>query len=133
MLANNFMKPKALGISEAEVAALIAVLGMLERGELNYQPYVHPGVPNGFNMSGYWHEHHCGTTGCIAGWASFLSKGCAFADFVGGETSLLHRPQSLCDLFLNVKDEITPSQAATALRNYLTMGEPRWSEALAAD
>jgi hypothetical protein len=28
--------------------------------------------------------------------------------------------------------DITPAQAAVALRNYLTEGEPRWEEALAA-
>ena len=28
--------------------------------------------------------------------------------------------------------EITPAQAAIALRNFLTHGEPRWAEAMAA-
>src|SRR5690349_3894016 len=69
MLAQNFMKPEALGISESETAALIRVLGMLERGEIGEQH---------FDMSFY--QSHCGTIGCICGWANFVSKGKAFPE-----------------------------------------------------
>jgi hypothetical protein len=35
MLANSFMTPSALGISDVEFDALVKVLGMLERSEIS--------------------------------------------------------------------------------------------------
>jgi hypothetical protein len=34
MLANNFMTPSALGLSDVEFESLVKVLGMLERGDI---------------------------------------------------------------------------------------------------
>lgn len=143
MLAQNFQTAEALGITDTELDALIKVLGMLERGELDGH----------FDM-GNW-LNHCGTVGCIAGTAHIVTDGVAFPwvrdlmAFFRGEdrglswkavTSYPRNRPFLWDLF-TPEDEaesvgiglgaIKPAQAAIALRNYLSSGEPRWAEALA--
>lgn len=72
MLAQNFRTAADLGISDAELGALITVLGMLERGELVYAPHNNSTVPNGFNMGSVDHQTDCGTVACICGWARFI-------------------------------------------------------------
>lgn len=128
MLAQNFKTAAELGITDPEFDALSQVLGMLERNELAYHRSLMPIVANGFNM-GLIHRHdHCGTVACIYGWAKTLHK-----SFMGGRTD------NLMDLFcgegrpagFELRD-ITDEQAAIALRNYLTHGEPRWAETLSA-
>jgi hypothetical protein len=78
-----------------------------------------------FNMDMWASRAHCGTIMCIGGTAEFLMK-----EEFGDE------PEQLYRLFHPDTDipwpDITPNQAAIALRNYLTHGEPRWDEALAA-
>jgi hypothetical protein len=126
MLAQNFMKAVDLGISSDDVEALVAVLGMLERGEVTHHPS-ETECRDGFNMK---HYGHCGTTQCIAGLADRLYG-------VGLCCRHLNSlPGPLDDLFCGPQfgkhnEDITVEQAATALRNYLTHGEPRWDEALA--
>lgn len=120
MLAQNFMKPEALGISEAEIAALISVLGMMEREEIEV------------DMREWGHP--CGTVHCIGGWARAISSQDHFHS--------ARRPKNLEALFYPscfvVNGKLvngfiaTRRQAAIALRNYLTTGEPRWPEALAS-
>ena len=81
MLAQNFKTAETLGISDCEVEALIKVLRLLECDELIYVPYQKARKfkgTNGFNMSfGVSDEatQHCGSIGCIAGWARFLEPG----------------------------------------------------------
>lgn len=127
MLAQNFKTPVDLGISETEHRALIATLGYLEREDL-------PGILN-LNM---WAvragKGDCGTNACIAGWAWIFSDCKAFADIVGpsgtggGEDWVACRPKGLRALLLSAHHDAT--HAPSALRNYLTHGEPRWAEAL---
>lgn len=141
MLAQNFIMPAALGISDIEFESLVKVLGMLERGEIEYMPATwrdcprrsDPVTPKFFNMCLIETENNCGTACCILGWARHVAGD---RTLFGGE---LHQP--LKDLFRlgdtsdgyvgKFSEEMLPSEAAVALRSYLTTGEPRWAEAVA--
>lgn len=74
----------------------------------------------GFNMA----EWHCGTVGCIGGWAEYL-----FADEARESLGITLRMAS--DLFwpddVGPYVEITPLQAAAVLRNLAATGEVDWS------
>ena len=127
MLAQNFKTAKELGLAEVEVEALISVLRMLERGDIAREQ---------FHMGHFRHE--CKTPACICGWAHHVSRGRAFSELTSPcGPIILHRRASsaLSELFRLTQargsgGEITPTQAALALRNYLTYGEPRWAEAM---
>lgn len=136
MLANNFMPPSALGLSDVEFESLVKVLGMLERGE----------IPDGeFTMRRV--QHPCRTPACLCGWANHVSAGRAFPLHAKPGLTVFSSktygprwrdmPRRLQELFAYGGRPIdpvyvaTPSQAAIALRNYLTHGEARWAEALA--
>ena len=128
MLAQNFKTAKELDLAGVEVDALVTVLRMLERGDIARQD---------FHMGRFRHE--CKTPACICGWAHHISRGRAFSELTSPYGPiLLHRrvSGSLSELFrlTEARDsggEISPAQAAVALRNYLTHGEPRWAEAMA--
>jgi hypothetical protein len=136
MLANNFMPPSALGLSDVEFESLVKLLGMLERGEIPDDQFTMRRV-----------QHPCRTPACLCGWANHLSGGRAFpleakpgvTVFSGTTYAPRWRemPQRLQNLFAyggRATDPVyaaSPSQAAIALRNFLTEGEPRWAEALA--
>jgi hypothetical protein len=129
MLANSFMKAEALGITEPEVRAMIKVLGMLERGELQHVPNAPRSrrpITNGFCMDTW----ECGTAACIGGWVqrvSGISMEGRWREFPAIDH--LFYPEEMNDDALLSK--MTDGAAAIALRNYLTTGEPRWAEALA--
>ena len=134
MLAQNFMTPKQLDITATMHAALVKVLGMLERGEIVHAPDVKDmfRFPKGqlnFNMN-VWEKprgQNCGTVHCIGGWAEHVSD----ARFRFGPL-----PRALGNLFYPPSnsgldyERINTYQAASALRNYLTLGEARWDEVL---
>lgn len=113
MLAQNFMAPSALGIPDAAFNALVKVLGMLERKEIEEAL---------FDM-GRIGRPECGTPGCIMGWGKAITGKRDF-DF--------YAPDAFCKLVSVERRGATTAQAAIALRSYLTTGEPRWAEALAA-
>jgi hypothetical protein len=136
MLAQNFMTAADLGLADEEQAALVALLGMLERGELHHVPLsdvstlgdIPENFTGGFNME-YWavDTPNCGSVCCIGG----------SAEMIGGlrHDQLFNKMDALPaldDLFMPDADmdAITPAQAAMALRNYLTTGQARWSEVL---
>ncbi len=129
MLAQNFKTAKELDLADVEFEALVKVLGMLERDEIAREE---------FHMGHFRHE--CRTPACICGWAHHISAGKAFPELTCslGPMILYRRFSSaLVDLFRLTAargsgGEITPPQAAIALRNYLTHGEARWTEAMAA-
>jgi hypothetical protein len=131
MLAQNFLDPDVLGISPAAQAALTKVLGMLERGELHHCRRGDDIRPNGFNLANHRVELACGTVACIAGWADIAAR--------PRRLNLLRQAAkraALADLFApeNLSwHAVTPEQAACALRNYLTLGEARWTEVLGRD
>jgi hypothetical protein len=128
MLARSFLPATALGISEVEREALIATLHAFERGEID-----------NFTMRHF--RETCGTPACICGWANYFSDGRAFAEVssMSGTRAVkrLHGrlPRQLQLLFdiqgFPRQAGATPAQAATALSNYLTLGEPRWDEVTA--
>jgi hypothetical protein len=136
MLANNFMPPSALGLSDVEFESLVKLLGMLERAEVPDDQFTMRRV-----------QHPCRTPACLCGWANHLSGGRAFpleekagATVFSGKSYAprwREMPRRLQELFAyggRATDPVylaSPSQAATALRNFLTEGEPRWAEALA--
>jgi hypothetical protein len=131
VLAQNIKTAKELGLAEVEVQALVIVLRMLEREDIKREA---------FHMGHFRHE--CRTPSCICGWAHHLSGGKAFPELSAHHGPIIlyrrlsHSPSTI-DLFRLTAargsgGEITPAQAAIALRNYLTLGEPRWAEATAA-
>lgn len=132
MLAQNFKTAEELGLGEAELAAHITVLGMLERGELKHIP--EPSYrkrQNGFNMSFDGLETPCGTVACIGGWVAVILGDKATWGYVAGPAIDTPRRRLYWPLGGDdVMKTITTSQAAMALRNYLTTGEPRWEEVL---
>jgi len=139
MLAQNFKTAADLGIKDVELDALIKVLGMLERGEID---------ATHFNMQSFLRQADCGTVGCICGWANHISRGRAFSE-IGTRDELelfrrLSRSARLLfamtshedDLAMErqnnaVQDRAQPEHAAIALRSYLTTGDANWAEALA--
>jgi hypothetical protein len=131
VLAQNFKMAKELGLAQVEVKALITVLRMLEREDIGREE---------FHMGHFRHE--CRTPACICGWAHHISGGKAFPELSAqlGPMILYRRfneSPSIVALFrlTSVRGsggEITPAQAAIALRNFLTDGEARWGEAMAS-
>jgi hypothetical protein len=127
VLAQNFKSAKELGLATIEVEALVTVLRMLERGDI---------VRGEFHMGRF--RHQCRTPACICGWAHHVSTGRAFPELSSpyGPLILYRRlGKSTSELFrLTAAREsggdITPAQAAVALRNFLTHGEARWAEAM---
>ncbi len=130
MLAQNFKTAVDLGIKDAEIEALIKVLGMLERSELVPSPPRYSSVPNGFNMLTIGHQDQCGTVGCILGWCQYIGGESLFRD----ETGFVQLTEGASNLFMfgvEGRGKVTPEQAALALRSYLTTGDANWAEALA--
>lgn len=125
MLARSFLPATDLGISDIERGALIATLLAFERDEIEH-----------FSMRHF--RATCGTPACICGWANHLSEGRAFPEVssMSGERAVkvLYRrlPRPLRSLFdiqgLPQQAGATQAQAAAALSNFLTLGEPCWEE-----
>jgi len=110
MLARNFLPAKELGLSDLQRQALIDVLGLLERNELNEimgdvnrQPSYDP---LGFSMRAW------GT--CICGWANKLTNSRAFPRYT-------HQEYGRADLLFN-RTGMSMEQAGIALRDFLTRG-----------
>lgn len=133
MLAQNFKTAKELGLADVELESLVTVLRMLEREDITREE---------FHMGYVQHvEHECKTPACICGWAYHISGGRAFSELSAQHGSfLLYRRfdnhPAVVDLFRMTSTrgsggDITPAQAAIALRNFLTHGEPRWAETMA--
>lgn len=131
MLANAFLTPADLQITDAEFEALVKVLGMLEREELvraKPKPCAGLGPFTGhFNMAFFNTATECGTVCCIAGTAALLMG----KPFNAGRTPQL---KSLCYPLAAGPDWeiITPPHAAIALRDYLTHGDTNWVEAMSS-
>ena len=131
MLAESFRTAQELGLADVEAQALATVLRMLERGDI---------ATAEFHMGHFRHE--CRTPSCICGWAHQISSGRAFPELSAHQGPFIlyrrfnHSPAIVALFRLTAArgsgGEITPAQAAIALRNYLTCGEPRWAEAMAA-
>lgn len=132
MLARSFKSATDLGIPENVYAALIEVLGMMERGELRHvditdlqevnEYHIKPELSGNFNM-GVWCQtyENCGTVICIGGAVNML---CGNRFDHGPDLHNLYHPG------ISNYDDITVEQAARATANYLTTGKPEWESVL---
>jgi hypothetical protein len=135
MLSQNFKTPADLGHTEKEHAALVTVLGMLERGELKHVKLSEPREwsPSGklftghFNMGEWNVMAGCGTVGCIGGTAEMLMKDIFNYPYSDELEELFYPPME--EDYTDITD-ITTDQAARALRSYLTTGKANWKEVL---
>lgn len=131
MLAQSFKSAADLEITEPQLAALQKTLVLLETGKLkhvpseklNYREDREPQFDGLFNMDHSFFHGDCGTVACIRGTATLIS-GVVFPRD--------QMPTGLYHLFYSwgLSDPDT-SQAATALRSYLTTGDARWDLAVA--
>jgi hypothetical protein len=132
MLMQNFKSSADLGITEPQKDALIKTLKLLETGKLRHIPEqeIRPsmdahGYADLFNMCFTFATSDCGTAACIKGTAEIIS---------GVKFDVFHLTPDLSDLFYAWAPcrsyDPSTSQAATALRSYLTTGEPRWDLAV---
>jgi hypothetical protein len=135
MLAQSFMSAADLEITEPQLSALQKTLVLLETGKLEHCPTderirsfsLGSAVPvfcGKFNMTDWWADHPCGTVACIGGTAEIIG-GVDFAEYPPNLHHLFHPYRIGADW-----DAITPTQAATALRSYLTIGDARWDLAV---
>jgi hypothetical protein len=147
MLAQSFKSAAELKISEKQFAALQKVLVLFETEQINYGKiprtysyingnYTHTytaecEVPATktfkFNLAAWIvKDKSCGTVACIGGAASMVGN----VSFVGWSDhsglSRLFNPASIEGKF----KKVSVTQAARALRNYLTTGYPRWREVM---
>lgn len=146
MLAQNFKTAAELNLTDKRFEALLGVLRMLERDELKHvaldetrarMSYRKPRDRSFvFNMDDIYTYSNCGTAACIAG-ACDLYFNSDFVDPKDGLADIDEVSKELYNLFCPDRvspcdwKEISSSQAAMALRSYLTTGEPRWDLALA--
>lgn len=130
MLAQNFKSAADLDITEDQLSALRKTLVLLETGKLTHVPEDDLGRGNlgkpkftgHFNMSHSYIIADCGTVACIKGTAELISGVSLAPSFI---------PADLRDLFYNWRGEDPDtSQAATALRSYLTTGKANWAAAV---
>lgn len=148
MLAENFLTAKELGLNEGERAGLIKAMRALERGEIKHVKLDHRAVDawravvdhpedggNFFNM-GIWAAkgpYDCQTVCCIGGWAQAFYDETRLDGLPGcGLLKATRGNRQLYDLFhpsiYSSYDDITPAEAALAIRNYLTTGDACWSQ-----
>lgn len=141
MLAQSFKSAANLGITEPQKEALMKTLVLLETGKLahwnaheeneKWVGWKDRKFSGHFNMRAWSHPHDCGTACCIGGTAEFIGslEPYSLDDTANGNDELygLFYPQGLKRDY----GEITPAQAATALRSYLTTGDARWDLAVA--
>lgn len=135
MLMQAFKTAADLGISDPQKDALIKTLVLLETGKLRHVPDpLSSDVDDRsarkfdglFDMRSWAGAHPCGTVCCIGGTAEIVGNvkfgsdfGCDITN--AGLHNLFH-PRLSHDHW----GKITPSQAATALRSYLTTGDAHW-------
>jgi hypothetical protein len=135
----KFKAPGGLKLTGAQHAALVELLGAMERGELHHArlrsrasgsvDYV-GGGPDGFSMI-HW---DCGTAACLGGWAERIGGPDLFFDTTSPALSELFYPTPDEGVPIhNLYNTITVPQAAAALRNYLTTGAAQWDDVLAKE
>lgn len=141
MLAQNFKTAADLKVTEAQKAALSKTLVMLETGKLKFFDRDSPisyldtafedrRFSGQFNMASWSLPHTCGTVCCIGGTAEMVGGLPVYSLDTASEQN-----EKLDALFypknISHYQNITPDQAATALRSYLTTGDARWDLAVA--
>lgn len=147
MLAQSFKSSADLGITEPQLSALQKTLVLLETDKLSHfsrsnliesdrqEAWIIPSLrpySGHFNMAAWSSSHPCGTACCIGGTAELVGKLPTYElDDATNDNSALHElfyPSGVGGLNYGL---ITPAQAATALRSYLTTGDARWDLAVA--
>ena len=110
MLAPNYMTAEALGLNEDRRTALIKTLNDFEQGRVEV-----------FNM-GSWAT--CMAGYCDKTYRTTFTERAKFASFNDSDDGLdkLFGSEMLFDRM----EKITVDEAARALRNYLTTGQPQW-------
>jgi hypothetical protein len=109
MLAPNYLDANTLGITDSQRISLICTLKDFEQdrvGPFNMGSW-------GWCMAAHCDKHY-GT--------DFVSRG-RYASFSGSPTPL---DQLFGSRMIERMEDITVGQAARALRNYLTTGDPQW-------
>lgn len=134
MLMQNFKSAHELGISEPQFDALRKTLVLMETGKLFHVPAPHvplsdmnPHFTGRFNMAAWCRDSDCGTVCCIGGTAEIIGH-VNFSDRDGPLDDLFYGKGLPPEIHLS---QVTPDQAARALRSYLTTGDAKWSEAVA--
>lgn len=139
MLAQSFQSAAELGISEPQRDALMKTLVLLETGKLTHETgrYRFSSVSEEnrkysgrFNMTLWAAEHDCGTVCCIGGTAELVGN-TSFDMWAFSRNEPLKSLFAPSVLLCRDWEKITPSEAATALRSYLTTGDAKWHEAVA--
>lgn len=134
MLARTVLTPEQLEITPGVHAAILTLLGMMERGELVHvgfrdstnEPHVPWPRVGQFNMNCWVGYGDCGTVHCIGGSLELLApaEGCLQSPHAMGLYHLFY--PDLDSDWAN----ITVAQAAAALRNYLSTGQPEWKSVM---
>ena len=146
MLMQSFLSADDLGITEPQRQALMKTLVLLETGKLVHVRHrddlsidfeAARSFSGQFNMNSWSHTYfECGTICCIGGTAELIGD----VDFEysappGSALYNLFYPQTDDDLDDDDDvdwEDITPAQAARALRSYLNCGNPNWADAVSA-
>jgi hypothetical protein len=139
---HEFLTAEYLGLTEEQHEALIAALDALESGAVNYRenhaayypvvPCKEAKLPHNFNMDTWRGEDGCGTVCCIGGLAEVMAQKSVFTSCdIPEYLDRLFYPSYKYDDSVREFSEINAKQAAAALRNYLTTGEPKWNEVMA--
>lgn len=118
MLMKTFRTARELYIAPWEQENLIEVLRMLETGEI--PSYL-------FNMG--TRGNGCGTPACIGGWVARL-QGLDERIYVESCYDSWRRHPLYRIFWDETSGSITRTQAATALRNFLTVGDPLWNDVI---
>lgn len=123
MLAKTFKTANELNVTQEMYDALRKVLENLESGKLKHTSDWRPTEKYGFNMNVIFVEGHCGTAGCILGWAShYTGKDHCLLEFENKGLHGLFYPDCILD-YVNMSTQ----DAAYALRKFLETGVISWS------
>lgn len=146
MLAQNFKTADDLGITDEQKDALIKTLVLLETEKLrHYNPEgeyisvtndwfeagIEPRFDGNFNLGTWASQQECGTVCCLGGTAEAIS-GVSFRGWMDSENCALRDLFAPYSISCERWRDITTSQAATALRSYLTTGKAQWKLAVSS-
>ena len=141
MLAQNFKTADELGLEPDHYEALIKLLGMFERKEIEHRelvkgdaftdyclPWRSPDKDFKFNMTTYAAHSSCGTVMCIHGWTQMLA-GRMLPHPYEVKAAKLPRLSYYQLCHPDNKDDwnaLGVEESAAALRSYLTTGASDW-------
>jgi hypothetical protein len=133
-MSMNFMTPEQLSITAPQHAALVKTLALMETGKMLHVNKERISEKAGevftghFNMNVWNRVSHCGTVCCIGGTAELVGNTLFPIPINVQLEDLFYPPVAECRY--ETYDNITVEEAAQALRNYLTGGDPMWWQVL---